>query len=240
VYEYHVGVAGYYHLALFGVVLPLLIVKSARKLLTRDYPPRRKHFIAVILQQFLFAALSIWVARVEYIDLWARPKDWMKASLISAGALVVMVAFMAPRWRRAVEKRQRKAYYLMPRTPDEKALWAIVSLLAGVGEEIIYRGVMFTLLWILLGSPLAAALIVSVVFAISHYVQGWQSMLVIFVLALGFQAMFYYTGSLFPGMAAHFLYDLTAGMMYGYWGEKLGYPIKGVPREEADVAVARP
>jgi membrane protease YdiL (CAAX protease family) len=58
-------------------------------------------------------------------------------------------------------------------------------------------------------------------------------MLVIFAIALGFQAIYYLTGSLFPGMAVHFLYDLTAGMMYGFWGEKLGYPIEGVPREKA-------
>jgi membrane protease YdiL (CAAX protease family) len=111
-------------------------------------------------------------------------------------------------------------------------LWAGVSLFAGFGEEIIYRGVLFSLLWILLDSPLAAALIVAVVFTFNHYVQGWLSMLVIFALALSFQAMFYLTGSLFPGMIVHFLYDLTAGMMYGYWGEKLGYPVEGVPRKE--------
>jgi membrane protease YdiL (CAAX protease family) len=231
--EHHVGNLGYYHLAVFGVLFPLLTVKSARKLLARDYPPRRKEFIAMILQLLFFAALSILVAHDEYIDLWAKPKDWLKALLISAMALIAMIVFIAPRWRLNVEKRERIIYYFMPRTPGEKVLWAGVSLFAGFSEEIIYRGVMFSLLWILLDSPLAAALIVAVVFAFIHYVQGWRSMLVLFAFALGFQAMFYLTGSLFPGMAVHFLYDLTAGMMYGYWGEKLGYPVEGVPREEA-------
>jgi membrane protease YdiL (CAAX protease family) len=230
--EHHVGILGYYHLAVFGVLLPLLTVKSARKYLARDYPPRRKGFIAIILQLLLFAAISILVAHAEYIDLWAKPKDWLKALLISAIALIAMIVFIAPLWRRYVEKRERVVYYFMPRTPEEKVLWAGVSLFAGFGEEIIYRGVLFSLLWILLDSPLAAALIVAVVFTFNHYVQGWLSMLVIFALALSFQAMFYLTGSLFPGMIVHFLYDLTAGMMYGYWGEKLGYPVEGVPRKE--------
>jgi hypothetical protein len=30
-------------------------------------------------------------------------------------------------------------------------------------------------------------------------------------------------------MAMHFLYDVTAGMMYGYFGNKLGYPTEGIP-----------
>ncbi|HKE04600.1 MAG TPA: CPBP family intramembrane glutamic endopeptidase, partial [Blastocatellia bacterium] len=187
----------------------------------------------IILQLLIFAAFSIWVARSEYIDLWAEPKGRLKALMVSAPVLIAMIAFVAPSWRRNVEKREWKIYYFMPRTPGEKALWLGVSLFAGFSEEIVYRGVMFSLLSILLDSPIAAALIVAVVFSFSHFMQGWKSMLVIYAVALGFQAIYYLTGSLFPGMAVHFLYDLTAGMMYSYWGEELGYPIEGVPREKA-------
>lgn len=231
--ENHVGILGYFHLTVFGVLLPLLTVRFARKLLTRDYPPRRKEFISTILSLLSFAGFSILVAQDEYIDLWAMPNDWLKALLLSAMVLIAMIVFIAPQCRRNVEKREWKLYYYMPRTAVEKVLWAGVSLFAGFGEEIVYRGVMFSLLWRLLDSPLAAALIAAVVFAFAHYMQGWRSMLVLFAFALAFQAMFYLTGSLFPGMAVHFLYDLTVGMMYGYWGEKLGYPVEGVPREEA-------
>jgi len=233
VYEYHVGIAGYIHLVWFGVFLPLLYVRSARKWSARDYPPRLKQFSLMILSQSSSLAVSISVARAEYIDLWAKPNDWPKTLLIGAAVLMAMIASMAPGWRRDVEKRKRKIYYFMPRTPMEKVFWAGVSLFAGFSEEIVYRGVMFSLLWIMFDSLLAAALIVAIVFAISHFGQGWKSMLVIFAFSLGFQAIYYLTGSLYPGMVVHFLYDLAAGMMYGYWGEKLGYPIEGVQREKA-------
>jgi len=233
VYEYHVGLAGYIHLFWFGVFLPLLYVRSARKLSTRDYPPRLKQFCLVILSLSSFVAISIQVAHAEYIDLWAKPNDWPKTLLIGAAALMAMIASMATGWRRDVEKRKWILYYFMPRTPMEKVFWAGVSLFAGFGEEMVYSGVMFSLLWIMLDSRLAAVLIVAVVFAISHSAQGWESMLVIFAFSLCFQAIYYLTGSLYPGMVVHFLYDLTAGMMLGYWGEKLGYPIEGVQREKA-------
>jgi membrane protease YdiL (CAAX protease family) len=238
VYEYHVGIAGYIHLFWFGVFLPLLYVRSARKLSARDYPPRLKQFSVVILSQSSFVAISIPVAQAEYIDLWAKPNDWPKTLLIVVAALMVMIASMAPGWRREVEKQEWKLYYFMPRTPMEKVFWAGVSLFAGFGEEIVYSGVMFSLLWIMLDSRLSAVLIVAIVFAVSHFYQGWKSMLVIFAFSLGFQAIYYLTGSLYPGMVVHFLYDLTAGMMLGYWGEKLGYPIGGVPREKAVASAA--
>jgi membrane protease YdiL (CAAX protease family) len=224
----HVGTFGYLHLLAFGVLLPLLVIRSARGLRERGYPPRSKHFIAVIAQQVLFITVSVAVARAENLDLWAPPAGWRSAAFIAAVSLAVMVGVMAPRWRRNVEEREWKLYYFMPRSPGERSLWGGVSLFAGFGEELIYRGVMYALLWRLSGSWAAAALLVAVVFAVSHFMQGWKSMLVIFVIAVGFQAIYNLTGSLFPGMAVHFLYDLIAGLLYGYWGEKLGYPVEGV------------
>jgi len=67
VYGPHVGIAGYCHLAAFGVLIPLLAVKTSRKLLATAYQPRQKQFIAIILQLLFFAVFSIWVALTEYI-----------------------------------------------------------------------------------------------------------------------------------------------------------------------------
>jgi hypothetical protein len=37
------------------------------------------------------------------------------------------------------------------------------------------------------------------------------------------------SGSLYVGMLVHALYDVTAGLFYGAYGEKLGYPIEPMP-----------
>jgi len=236
VIENQIGMVGYYHLLIFCLLLPLLAMRSSKKLMTVAFPPKRKYFASVILQQIFFAAFSIWVAFNQWIELFARPQNPLRSILLGAAILAAMIAFMAPRWRRHVEERERRLYFFMPRTQGEKATWVFISLLAGVSEEITYRGVMFILLWRLTGSAWAAALIGSGIFAFCHYVQGWKSMIVIFAFALSFQAMFYFTGSLFVGMAVHFLYDVTAGMMYSFWGEKLGYPVEGIAPEEAVVS----
>jgi membrane protease YdiL (CAAX protease family) len=225
--------AGYIFLAAFCLLLPLLVVKSSRRLTTGALAPWPPYFISVVLQQIFFAAFSIWVAHSEGIDLFAPPPQPLRATLIGAAFLAVTVAVMAPQWRRSVGERERRLYYFMPRTPQQKVMWTFLSLFAGVGEEIAYRGVMFVLFSRLTGAPLAASLLAAVVFAFCHYIQGWKSMAVIFLFALSFQALVYVTGTLFVAMAVHFLYDVMAGMVYGYYGDKLGYPVEGIQPEGA-------
>jgi membrane protease YdiL (CAAX protease family) len=92
-----------------------------------------------------------------------------------------------------------------------------------------YRGVMFAILWRLMGSALAAALIGAAIFAISHFLQGVKSMTIIFGIALTFQMIAWVSGSLYVGIAVHALYDIAAGFSYAAYGEKLGYPIEAMP-----------
>ncbi|MEO6726567.1 MAG: CPBP family intramembrane glutamic endopeptidase [Blastocatellia bacterium] len=224
----HIGIAGIYHLVFFGLLMPWSAVKSARRLKERAYPPRRKYFLMVIAQQAFFVFLSSFVAAMEWIEIWKRPRNGY-SYLIAIAVLLTLITIMIPRWRKAVEKRERRVYLFMARDNRERALWVVISLLAGIGEEITYRGVMFLLLWRLTGQDWLAALIAAAVFGFSHYMQGWKNVFLIAGFALIFQAVYYLSGSLLLPMAMHFLYDVTAGFMYGYFGNKLGYPPEGVP-----------
>jgi membrane protease YdiL (CAAX protease family) len=223
-----IGIAGFCHLFLFCLLLPWAAVQSARRLATRPYPPRLKFFTAVMLQHLFFVGFSIAVAWVEEIPLTVRPKNLALSMIMAAFFLGAIVALMVPHWKQNVLSRERKVYLFMPRGATEKSLWVVISLAAGIGEEIIYRGVTWTLFTRLTGSIWLAALIASIVFAFSHYMQGWKSMLAIFGFALIFHLIVWLTGSLYPAMAVHFLYDLTAGMTYSYFGVKLGYPVEGI------------
>jgi membrane protease YdiL (CAAX protease family) len=116
----------------------------------------------------------------------------------------------------------------MPRTPRERWLWGGVSLAAGFGEEVTYRGVMFILLSRLLGGPLPAAIIASAVFGFSHILQGWKNAVIIGIVALAMHGLVIWSGSLYIAMAVHGIYDLVAGFTYGRLGERLGYPPEGI------------
>lgn len=219
-----VGFAGYGFLFLFCILLPIAAVRSAQKLGSRPYPPRLRFYLSVVPQHLFFIVVSSAAAFREYIPLHFESFDIRRSVIVSTLLLAVMVPAMYTRWRNAVIKRERRAYLFMPNGPREKALWLLLAVLAGIGEELTYRGVMWILLARLMGTYWGAALLASAVFAVSHYLQGWRSMAVIAVFAMIFHWLVWYTGSLIEAIAVHAVYDLIAGMAYSYLGSKHGYP----------------
>jgi membrane protease YdiL (CAAX protease family) len=133
---------------------------------------------------------------------------------LSAGALLVMGYFFV--LRRAVGLRESPLLIqLLPRTGTEKLVFAWLSLAAGVGEELAYRGFLVPALALLLGSPWGAAVASSVVFGALHAYQGWLGMVRTGVLGLLLAASLIVSGSLWPAILAHAILDLLAGLVLG-------------------------
>ena len=103
---------------------------------------------------------------------------------------------------------------LLPRTPRERRVFAVLSVAAGTGEELAYRGYAIPVLAPLLGLT-GAAVLSTAVFGVIHAYQGVLGIvrtgLMGGVLAWGFLA----SGSLWPPIIAHTLIDLVAGIALG-------------------------
>jgi hypothetical protein len=221
------GPAGWYHLLVFGLLVPAMAVRSWFRLrnLALPLPNRLRHFRATGATLVALTGLSLWVAYQQDITLfpWRLPP----LGAVSAGVAmyIAAVAFMRPRWRLAVERRVRVVYLFMPDNAAERAWWAAVSILAGVGEEITWRGVQTTLLGALVGHYAIAAVLCAVSFGLGHFHQGLRSAAIIAVFALWFQAIVWLEGGLYVAMAVHLAYDITAGLTYGRLGRRLGYTL---------------
>jgi membrane protease YdiL (CAAX protease family) len=222
------NLAGWYHLAVFGLLIPWLAVRNRRKLIGKQLPlPNRlRHFRTTAIMLVVFAGVSIATARAQSIRLLELPLERLGAGLTTAAALyVVAVLGMRPRWRRAVERRARVVYLFMPDTAAERCWWIAVSVLAGIGEEITWRGVQTALLVPLTGSYGAAVLLSALSFGAAHMIQGWKSSAIIVLFGLGFSTIVWAGGTLLFAMAAHVAYDITAGLTYGRLGRELGYAL---------------
>src|SRR4030095_10660843 len=94
------------------------------------FPDRSLHFRRTAATLVMFGVFSLFVAWSERIELFPRALPPWRG--IGAGLLmyVVAVMLMRGRWRRAVEKRLRIVYLLMPSTRTERAWWIIVAILA--------------------------------------------------------------------------------------------------------------
>src|SRR5262245_55112772 len=215
--------AGWFHLVYFGVLLPALAVYQYKTWLQTDQPlPNRlRYFQQTAFGLVMLTTLSLLVAWVQRIRLFPPSLPAFGAVIAGVALYAAFVAFMRPRWRRAVERRARVVHLFMPADARERAWWIAVSVLAGVGEEITWRGVQAALLGVVIGHFWVAAILCATSFGLTHIVQGWRSVAVVVVFAMGFHALVWLAGSLYVAMAVHVAYDITAGLSYGRLGREL-------------------
>lgn len=146
------------------------------------------------------------------------PRGWRL--VVGLGIVVVVALFVAKqlsRVRRLSESRRAALRTrltgvdsFLPRTPDERRWFAILSVTAGVCEELLYRGYFTWLLASYVGLPGAIA-VVMIVFGMAHAYQGGRGFLNAAAFSLGMSLMVILTGWLVPAMIVHALFDLNSG-----------------------------
>jgi membrane protease YdiL (CAAX protease family) len=212
-----------FHLLFFGFFVPVIAIRTRRRVNDRFFADRKRQLRAMILQLVGFATFSMAVAGSSAIDLFPLLLPSMRSVAAGLAVLVLAVLVMRPLWRKAVVEGERIIYYFMPSDREERRLWIVVSALAGFSEEVTWRGVQTTLLAHLTGSTAAAIAISIAMFSVSHIQQGWKSVFMIVPFAAAFHLLVLFGGSLYVAMVVHFLYDAIAGLTYGHLGRKLGY-----------------
>jgi uncharacterized protein len=133
---------------------------------------------------------------------------------------------------------------LLPHTIVEHRLFWLVSLTAGVCEELFFRGF---LIWYLMAwmGPLAAVLLSSAIFGMGHIYLGWAQAprTGLVGLALAFLALG--SASLFPAMLLHAAMDWNSGELAYKVLQKTGVrdqppqrqgPVAGDPGPESGVS----
>lgn len=235
-FVYEINAAGWFHLIYFGFLIPYFAATRARRFRAKSQPlPNRlRHFQRTAATLLMFGAVSLVVARAEWMELFPRTVPSWRALGAGALMLVLTVAFMRPKWRAAVERRERVVYLFMPANTSERVWWIGVAVLAGISEEITWRGVQAGLAANFTQSIWAAFIICSISFAVGHAVQGWKSIAVILAFALGFHFLVWLSGSLYVAMVVHVAYDVLAGITFGRLGKELGYSLEpaAVPADE--------
>ena len=105
---------------------------------------------------------------------------------------------------------------IMPRAPRETLIYAVLACTAGVSEEFLYRGFVFTAFVRMIvnyGPPNAyAAILSSAWFSLAHLYQGRRGVVTTFVVGMIFALARLWTGSLFPAIIAHAGIDLVVGI----------------------------
>jgi len=116
------------------------------------------------------------------------------------------------RWKgdRFVKRMLEMAVAILPTTPIERWWFVVLSIGAGVSEELLFRG--FLLYYLARYLPdlnvWPQILIASAVFGFAHLFQGWRGILATGALGAVFGLLYAVTGSLFVPVVIHAAIDL--------------------------------
>ena len=182
---------------------------------------RRAVYGSVAFSLLVMAGLTLAVATWQDVDPeavgWSVP-DAMRGFKWGVGITLasLVIAWVATSVLRAAGFREGPlTRLLMPRDAKETRAFLILSGVAAICEEYVYRGF---LLWVVaawLGSPWLGAVLVSVSFGFAHWPQRFAGMMRAGTLGFTLCIPVILTGSLFPAIVAHFWINAAIGS--GLW-----------------------
>jgi membrane protease YdiL (CAAX protease family) len=220
---------GYTALDLIIVALAVLLMPAmsvmAGRTLAREAPDKRKlipRYLRIILRGWLLAAVvtcAWWVQGRPFGALGLAPHLglWDYAGL--AVALVIGVGMTVQLFGLASApaekiKQAMKAVHgikITPNTAGELSLFMVMSLTAGVWEELVYRGFLIWFLVPLTGFT-GAVLLSALIFGLAHLYQGIRGFVTTTGIGLVFAALYLVTGSLWWLMIVHAVIDIAGGI----------------------------
>jgi uncharacterized protein len=120
---------------------------------------------------------------------------------------------------RAVERvPAATAAYQPPSGFAEVTLWILLSISAGIGEEIVFRGYLQKQIQAVTGSVAAAVILQGAIFGLAHTYQGWKQVIVIAALGILYGALAAWRRNLRANMLAHAWSDIFEGWLRSVWG----------------------
>jgi membrane protease YdiL (CAAX protease family) len=207
--------------AIAGVLFPAYAIISGYKtnfasvIKTKVY---RSTSIELILLTFVCLSPFVWNDQpLQLLGLGFINNPWLIILLLTlAGVgmyLIGRIRFNQESARNFLDQMQTVSW-LMPTNRQELRYLIFLSFVAGICEEVVYRGFLF---WFLNGyMPWWIAVVVAnIPFALAHLTTtGYKNTLNAYVLALIFSAAYLLTGSLWLSILLHILVDVYSGLNY--------------------------
>jgi uncharacterized protein len=159
---------------------------------------------------------------------WLNSQPLAQAAILTIIALLVTWIFR-PSIQCMLQKNIRKMYlsayqastirFLLPVSRQERAWWILLSITAGVCEEVLYRGfLLHYLCGHLAGGPafglMSAWLLSSLIFGLGHFYQGRLGMIQTTVAGMVFGMLAILSGNLALPILLHTLLDLRVLLLY--------------------------
>jgi membrane protease YdiL (CAAX protease family) len=211
---------------IFAVGYPIYSAVDNRRFI-REIEAGKK---ADLAKEYLETSAYQWIGLAFLAAAWlalARPAADLglmapggRGFYVSVGLLALACLFLVISWRSvkkltADEKAAQvetlgDVVHFLPRTPRDHRAFFVVSITAGIVEEIVYRG--FFIWYFVHFMPLWSAVIVSsIVFGLSHEYQGVGGIIRTALVGLLFAVIYVLSGSIWISIIGHALFDILQG-----------------------------
>jgi uncharacterized protein len=150
-----------------------------------------------------------------------RWTSWRGVALDVAIAIPFWVVWEFTAWFMSmVVERMKTATtpYQPPTGFLEVFFWILLSVSAGICEEIVFRGYLQRQFQVATRSIAAAVIIQGVCFGLVHVYQGWKHVIVIVALGILYGALVAWRRNLRASMVAHAWSDIYEGWLRSVWG----------------------
>jgi membrane protease YdiL (CAAX protease family) len=214
-------IAGLWHT---GLVLAALAINGclgfirSNQLRQSAAPNRPTAYLRTILIEWLILALvltGVWLHKSPLCTVlgerWRSPAQFLRDLGIALVFLILSIFITSVFGHHAQHGATDPAVkFLMPETANEKWLWALLAISAGICEEAVYRGYLQQQFSAYTRSLPAGILISAVCFGAGHAYQGTRLAVLIGFGAILSGILAGWRKSVRPGMIAHALQDLLA------------------------------
>jgi membrane protease YdiL (CAAX protease family) len=147
------------------------------------------------------------------------PRSWPLTAGLSI-AVAIGLLWTAVRMRRKAalirEKLRDRAGSLLPESASDVRWFAVISVVGGIAEELVYRGFMFDYLTVhapQLGIP-GVVLVTSLIFGAAHLYQGWRGIVATSVAGLVLAVAYVATGNLMLPIVVHAIGNLRGVLIF--------------------------
>lgn len=173
--------------------------------------------------EWILAALAVWGIRIRRVPLRhllgeKRPalQDWrddfILASAFWVGASIVLAAIGIGLKLAHFSTPQKTLAQLAPQNAWQLLLWILLSISAGICEELVFRGYLLQQFSRACKSIWAGIVLSSLLFGVAHGYEGASGMIAITVYGAMFCLLALKRGSLRAGMIAHAWHDIFSGI----------------------------
>ena len=208
---------------LIGVIFPTYIVLTYQKVNASIKQDGKFRLVDYKQTMLIFWSLTLLILVNYFVFGQPALNFYPKFSLINIGLTFLILGFAYFQYTTtkvsadssiAVKEKLKDIYHYLPKTDKELKWFILLSINAGICEEIMFRLFLFEFLKENIGLAVAFIL-TNLIFAATHIGSGKSNLISSFILGLLFSAIYYFTENIWIAIILHIAIDINAGIL-GY------------------------